>query len=61
VNVGSFSSLPHPADLQSFHRLLISECEMFDEEIRKELRGLLFVSSLLKTWLIIWNKSCLST
>jgi hypothetical protein len=44
-----FSSAPHPADLQSFHRILIPVCERFDEEIRRELHGSLFFRSLLKT------------
>jgi len=38
-----FRSAQHPGDLQSFHRLLTPVCEMFDEEIRKELHGLLFL------------------
>jgi hypothetical protein len=37
-----FISATHPADLQSFHRLLFPVCEMSDEEIGKELHGLLF-------------------
>jgi hypothetical protein len=38
VNDGSvqFISVPHRADLQSFHRLLICMRETFAEEIRKK-------------------------
>jgi hypothetical protein len=49
VNDGLVQFSTHPADLQSFHRLLIPVCEMFDEEIRKELHGLLLFRSMLKT------------